>query len=179
MFFVELIPDRTSFRWAVRWDSGCVPVTGAWIAADLRVCVCVCLCLGPMGVRCAGWCSIFGEVESQGLVAESFSTQLIFCTRSFCSDWDLLRFGPGVQSGIKNALSCSKHGFVLILKRWRYKVYKGIMSSYCKLHFRPGYSKNVYYLTRTRDQNTDPVSMMDGHVYRITNLFAKTYNCII
>ena len=49
------------------------------------MCVCVCLRVGPMGVGCAGCCSIFGEVESlgfcsffgevdsQGLVAVSFS----------------------------------------------------------------------------------------------------------
>ena len=41
-------------------------------------CMCVCLRVGPMGVGCAGCCSIFGEVESQGFVAESFSTHKFF-----------------------------------------------------------------------------------------------------
>ena len=87
--YVEIIPDRTSFRWTVRWDSGCVPVTRS-VNSCRSESVCVCLRVGPMGVGCAGCCSIFGEVESLGccsifgeveslgLVAESFSLTL-FC----------------------------------------------------------------------------------------------------
>ena len=42
MFCVELIPDRISFRWAVRWDSGCVPVTRCVNSCRFE-CVCVCV----------------------------------------------------------------------------------------------------------------------------------------
>ena len=96
---------------------------------QIRECVCVGLRVGPMGVGCAGCCSIFDEVESQGCWSFfvksnprvwspnplSFSlTQFFFLifTLMFPSVCMLLRFRPGVQSGIKNCRCCQSRSFL-------------------------------------------------------------------
>ena len=113
------------------------------------VCVCVCLRVGPMSVGCAGcclifgeveslgccsffgeveslgFCSIFGEVDSLGLVAVSFSLTTFFSSFFLIISllprfvFMILRFRPGIQSGIKkgngirNGIICSLRDFAV------------------------------------------------------------------